>query len=200
MLFRSNTMLSGSRTNQSRHQQIQEQLQQARQDIEDSEATIQAMTKRLDALCVEANCDTHVELEEAEGRSADHRREKREIANIEQEILDSGEGITLPELEAETEGADQDALPGKILALNNRIDEELEPRRLALAESKGREEKELELMDGSDQVATLADQGQSVLAGIRSNAERYVRVKLAARRSEERRVGKECRSRWSPYH
>ena len=23
---------------------------------------------------------------------------------------------------------------------------------------------------------------------------------LASRRSEERRVGKECRSRWSPYH
>ena len=23
---------------------------------------------------------------------------------------------------------------------------------------------------------------------------------LAAKRSEERRVGKECRSRWSPYH
>ena len=26
------------------------------------------------------------------------------------------------------------------------------------------------------------------------------RVRNAARRSEERRVGKECRSRWSPYH
>src|SRR3712207_7711976 len=25
-------------------------------------------------------------------------------------------------------------------------------------------------------------------------------TKLLARRSEERRVGKECRSRWSPYH
>ena len=25
-------------------------------------------------------------------------------------------------------------------------------------------------------------------------------VPLAAERSEERRVGKECRSRWSPYH
>ena len=25
-------------------------------------------------------------------------------------------------------------------------------------------------------------------------------VKKAKRRSEERRVGKECRSRWSPYH
>ena len=28
----------------------------------------------------------------------------------------------------------------------------------------------------------------------------YKAVKQAAVRSEERRVGKECRSRWSPYH
>ena len=27
-----------------------------------------------------------------------------------------------------------------------------------------------------------------------------IKVKLAMVRSEERRVGKECRSRWSPYH
>ena len=27
-----------------------------------------------------------------------------------------------------------------------------------------------------------------------------IREALAERRSEERRVGKECRSRWSPYH
>ena len=30
--------------------------------------------------------------------------------------------------------------------------------------------------------------------------ERYVASCLTAQRSEERRVGKECRSRWSPYH
>src|SRR5688572_18858227 len=34
--------------------------------------------------------------------------------------------------------------------------------------------------------------GKSHLEGIHKNA--------AANRSEERRVGKECRSRWSPYH
>ena len=28
----------------------------------------------------------------------------------------------------------------------------------------------------------------------------YLKKKLYAARSEERRVGKECRSRWSPYH
>ena len=26
------------------------------------------------------------------------------------------------------------------------------------------------------------------------------KIKVSAERSEERRVGKECRSRWSPYH
>ena len=39
----------------------------------------------------------------------------------------------------------------------------------------------------------------------RANAERLayvqtVRRMRASNRSEERRVGKECRSRWSPYH
>ena len=33
-----------------------------------------------------------------------------------------------------------------------------------------------------------------------SKAELDAAVKVAAERSEERRVGKECRSRWSPYH
>ena len=28
----------------------------------------------------------------------------------------------------------------------------------------------------------------------------FTLVELIAERSEERRVGKECRSRWSPYH
>ncbi len=36
-------------------------------------------------------------------------------------------------------------------------------------------------MDGSDRAAALADQAQGILAGIRSDAERYVRVKLAGR-------------------
>ena len=30
--------------------------------------------------------------------------------------------------------------------------------------------------------------------------ELYQAMKVSKKRSEERRVGKECRSRWSPYH
>ena len=36
---------------------------------------------------------------------------------------------------------------------------------------------------------------------IRKSAEDYLEAILVlSKRSEERRVGKECRSRWSPYH
>src|SRR5215471_19479916 len=39
---------------------------------------------------------------------------------------------------------------------------------------------------------------QSDIEGVARNVSGWYRV--SARRSEERRVGKECRSRWSPYH
>ena len=103
------------------------------------------------------------------------------LAGIEREILETGEGASIAALEAEAEGVDRDELPGRIEALKHRINDELEPRRTKLAQARGREEKELELMDGSDQAAELAERAQAVLAGIRSNAENYVRVKLAGR-------------------
>ena len=39
-----------------------------------------------------------------------------------------------------------------------------------------------------------------VMLGLAATVVVLVAMRLAAPRSEERRVGKECRSRWSPYH
>jgi len=181
VVVRLNALLSENRSRHTKRQQIEEQIEQATQDIQESNAAIQTMTDRLDALCVEAKCEDHVQLDAAERRSADYRRIKGAIESMEQEILDSGEGSTIGELEGQADGVDPDSLPGCIAELNNVIEDELEPRRIELAEAKGREEKELELMDGSDHAAELADQAQAVLAGIRSDAERYIQVKLAGK-------------------
>src|SRR2546430_10938357 len=58
--------------------------------------------------------------------------------------------------------------------------------------------------EGLTQVADEAALGRvidQVLARSPKAIEDYKRGKTAAaKRSEERRVGKECRSRWSPYH
>ena len=35
---------------------------------------------------------------------------------------------------------------------------------------------------------------------LRKKSSSYIAMRLLLSRSEERRVGKECRSRWSPYH
>ena len=43
--------------------------------------------------------------------------------------------------------------------------------------------------------ATLSEEASDILRAARGHI-----VALAVERSEERRVGKECRSRWSPYH
>ena len=68
-------------------------------------------------------------------------------------------------------------------------------RRLADLESKARERKWLAMDDGDRPRFSLfkALRGLALNDWADASHEREVR-------SEERRVGKECRSRWSPYH
>ncbi len=175
------SLLSDHRSIKTRQQQIEEQIEQVQQEIQDTRSTIQAMKDQLVSLCKEAGCSEPAEIKEAERKSVDLLAIRASIAAIEQGILEVGDGATLAELSRETAGVDPDGLPGQIECLNNKINDELEPRRTELAQKKGRDEKELELMDGSDHAAVLADQAQAILASIRANAERYVRAKLAGR-------------------
>lgn len=190
---RLNALLMESRSTESRRQQIEQQVQQAREEIQDAGATIATMTDRLKALCADAKCNEPDELDTAQRQSDEYQQLKTALAGVERELLEAGEGATLAELEKEAEGIDADAQPGQIQELTRAIATDLEPRQSELANSKGREEKELELMDGGDRAAQLADEAQGILAHIRANAQRYVRVKLAARvlRNEIERYRKE---------
>jgi len=178
---RLNTLLADNRTCRSKRAQLEDQIRRARQDIDEHEATIKSMTARLDDLCIETRCENHAALEMAERRSADYLRLREDIEGIERDLLDVGEGATVAALEAQAREVDRDTLPAAIETLTARIDEELEPARTTLAGRKGGQEKELELMNGGEGAAALAEQAQAVLANIRASAERYTRVKLAAR-------------------
>ena len=192
-VIRLNSLLSDNQTKLTRRQQVEIQLEQGRQDKQDSEVSIQIMTERLDSLCVEAKCDGHGELEKAGRTSIGYIELKAKIDSIEHEILQEGEGATVDALEKEAGAVEADELPGRIDELKHKIDDELESKRTRLAETRGREEKELEMMNGSDDVAVLAEQAEAILASIRSQAEAYVRVKLAGRvlRDEVERYRKE---------
>src|SRR5256885_14911005 len=54
----------------------------------------------------------------------------------------------------------------------------------------------LELLQHHDEMIYATDS----LLRLTSNSNISLKLRMAILRSEERRVGKECRSRWSPYH
>ena len=111
---------------------------------------------------------------------ADHHRLVAELGALERELEEAGEGIALAELEQQAARVDADSLPAAIKEHAERIDA-LEARRTELAETRGREARELECMDGGATAAEAAEQAQAVLAGIRADAERYLRASLAER-------------------
>jgi uncharacterized protein YhaN len=175
------TQLGNARDKEVRRQQLEQQIQEAQDSIQMAEATRKTMKEQLDALCREAQCRQDVELEPAERRSGEFLALRRRIDVLEQELRKIGEGVSLAALEVEVTAVNPDTLPAEIEVLKNRIDEELEPQINELHVAKGEQQKELRLMDGSDVAAALADEAQSVLESIRSNAEQYVRAKLASR-------------------
>ena len=54
--------------------------------------------------------------------------------------------------------------------------------------------------NGKSYFQTYKKTMHNILSAIFNHACRFYNLKSNPARSEERRVGKECRSRWSPYH
>ena len=61
--------------------------------------------------------------------------------------------------------------------------------------------KEIELKQASDFVTRIDTESEEIIIGtIKEEFPHHTFLAEESVRSEERRVGKECRSRWSPYH
>lgn len=178
---RLNVSLTEARQRESRRKQIQDHMDQLTDEIQDLEIKTQIMDQRLDELYKEAKQESTSGLEEGERLSETYRRLGEGIHTLEQDILEAGEGSSMEQLEQEAAAIEADELSGRIDALLHEIEDELEPKRTDLAQRKGREEKEMELMDGGDQAARTADEAQACLARIRADAERYVQRRLAAK-------------------
>lgn len=175
------TLLSENQSTRTSEHRLQEQIKQIDGDIAESTAVLKSMNLTLETLCQEAKCDDHSKLDELENRSAQYLELKQSITSNEKDITNAGDGNTIKELEIEADSVEVDSLPAAIEQLHNRINDELEPERSVLTERKGREKAEIEKMDGSNSAAELAEKASSILAGIRTDAEEYVRVKLAAK-------------------
>jgi uncharacterized protein YhaN len=148
-------------------------------EIQEAGDTAQAREERLAELRREAGAEDDAGLDEAERRSAEALRLDGEVARVEEQLLQEGEGATLDELEREAGETDALSLPGFLDGLDARI-QELEQRNGDLRQTIGSEEGELRRRDGEEGAAGVAERIQEILARLRGHVERYTRVRLAS--------------------
>jgi uncharacterized protein YhaN len=180
--------LSQAERDLTRFEQLQQRLNVEQQRLSNATQQLQTSQAHLQALLEQAHCTDITALEEAEQVSAHKKEVQREIVDVEQRLLEQGEGLSSAELANAATGVDIDKLPGQLQSCKEQI-QQLEQERSTIDQSIGELRTLLKQMDGNATAAQAADEAQSALAEIRNLSERYMQVHLAAsvlRKSIER--------------
>ena len=162
--------------------------QRLTQLIEEQEIARDQALKRKDkaeqALAVllkQGHCDSVEALEEIERRIEQQKNWQIKLAEIEEQLLQNGDGLTFTELVDEATDVDPLSLPGLISQTQARI-EELELERSRVDQDFGAVNKEYkEKVQGSSIAATeAAEQSESILVSLREATFEYMRLRSAA--------------------
>jgi uncharacterized protein YhaN len=173
--------LTAQREAKSRLDELNKQAQQAEGEMRDADAVISAAEEVLGELCRQAGCESPDGLEAVERRFLEHRELSKQLGDAQKELLEGGDGLSVEALESEAAEVDRDSVLAELAALNKRIDQELRPERQDLFEQKLTAERVFDSMAGTDEASALAEQAQQTLSEVRGHAEKYVRLRLAAR-------------------
>lgn len=147
--------------------------------IKNTKENLAGLDKQMAELISAAGCDKASDIAGVILKSDEYKRLQEKISDTKALLAKTGEGISIEELKRQAEQVVVDELPGKIDELKRQIDEELYPGIKDISKVIGEENKELQLMDGSDQAAELAEKMERVAARIQRLVDQYVRIKLA---------------------
>ncbi|HSO83684.1 ATP-binding protein, partial [Thiocapsa sp.] len=151
------------------------------EEIRESETAIAAADRVLAELCRQAVCEAPAQLPVLEERVRDRRRLAADLEDVERALTRAGDGLGIEALAQEATAVDQDRVVVRLAEIDARLEQELRPAYRALIEEKAEAGRALKVMGGEGTAAALAEESQQILAGIRTQAEQYVRLKLAAR-------------------
>ncbi len=148
-------------------------------ELESSAKTLLNRDGQMAELLALAKCDQSEDLVEAIRKSTEYQHIHERISEMESSLARISEGISLAEIRRQAGEVDVDELPGRIVSLKRQIEEELYPRIKGFSELIGKENNELQLMDGSAGAAEAAEKMEQVAARIRRLVDRYTLIKLA---------------------
>jgi uncharacterized protein YhaN len=174
-----NARLKVARNDEIKRQGLDQQCAQAQLDFDESTRRHTTASQRWAELLQTAGCADAAALESAEQLSEQARALDLQRAAVENELLAQSEGVSLAGLEAAAVDQTHETLSAEI-ERNEARRQELEAERNARFETKGKLEAELSRMTGEDRAAQAMAETQAHLARLRTDSERYARVKLAA--------------------
>ncbi|MBW1720289.1 MAG: hypothetical protein JRJ43_12175, partial [Deltaproteobacteria bacterium] len=174
-----NARLTRARKVKTLQQSLEQQCQQEEKKLRIAEDGIIKIHAQLTTMCQEARCKSHEDLPAAEERSASRQQIQSQLEQLEEQLRKLSGGVTLDEFVQDARSVDPDSIDPVVDRLGEEI-EQLIRQKSDLDQTIGSEQTELSKMDGSAQAAELAEEGQGVLARLETDAEQYVRLRLAS--------------------
>ncbi|MDC3413531.1 AAA family ATPase [Aquibacillus sp. 3ASR75-11] len=160
---------------------FQQQAQQLEQDKQAAETKIKDAKEKLSHLMEQAGCDTLEELEKVEAAFKQKVKYTEKIVQLEEELLEVGNGLTLAALLEEAKNADNDLIDNELEELHRKRND-LDTTRSELEQAHGVVKKEYkEKIEGANFASVqAAEEKQSVLAKMTDLTDQYVNHKLAS--------------------
>lgn len=162
-----------------RRRQAREQQAYLKEDITKDAAAVKTAKLALVMLRDEARCGPDVDLAVVEQRSTELRTCRKETERVERDLIRSGDGASIAELEAEAAGVDRDTMDvrlGEIGALLVETEKNLAAARDARATAQA----QLGLLHGPSAASEKAEEIQATLAKLREDVVRYARLRVAS--------------------
>ena len=171
--------LSQAEKDLTRVEQLQQRLETEQQRLSHASQQLQTSQAHLQVLLEQAHCDDMAALEEAEKASLHKKEVLQDLADVGEQLLEQGDGMSLGELSAEAAAVDIEQLPSQLQSCTEQI-QQLEQERSSIDQSIGELRTLLKQMDGNAAAAQAADEAQLALAEVENLSERYMQVHLAA--------------------
>ncbi|EIJ41786.1 hypothetical protein BegalDRAFT_0878 [Beggiatoa alba B18LD] len=171
-----------------RFEQLQQRLHSENDRLQKIIDSVQTTQAQLQALLTQARCQDLKSLEIAEQASAKKQTLQRQLRELEQQLAEHGEGLSLLDLTHAADAVDIEQLTEQLENCTTQI-QALEQERSEWDQKIGELRLLLKQMDGNADAARAADEAQLALAEMQELSERYTHIYLAAsvlRKSIER--------------
>ena len=171
--------LTAAQTAHARREELFAQQQREQQKRDKSHAQANQFEAAIAAMCSEAKSATADELPEIERKSVRRQTLQRDLQQLDDQLVQLAAGTPFEKFVVDARQEDPDQLQPRIRQLSEKI-EQLEQQRSEVSEQIGGERKAIADMDGSSGAAEAQEQAEHLLAQIQTDAEQYIRLRVAA--------------------